>query len=167
MSFRVVSRMIQKAPLLGALSSSPCSAQRPKTARARGEAREVLHGHVLEAPLSHGSRPPCLGELRGPQDKYQMHTVEQFADDVPMLTLLVSPVPQKVKQLVAVLARFDAPDPEQVIELPKISLPPRFSSKNLTPQMAAQLVEVPVPSVLEVTIMAPFAEGSPPAQGGI
>ena len=76
-----------------------------------------------------------------------------------MLTHLDSPVPQKVEQLVAVLARFDAPIPEQVIEVPKISCPPRFSRIVLrTPQMAEQLVEVPVPSVLEVTIMAPFVD---------
>ena len=49
----------------------------------------------------------------------QKRTVEQFADGVPMLTLLDSPVPQKVGQLVAVLARFDLPVPEQVIEVSK------------------------------------------------
>ena len=103
-----------------------------------------------EAPLPQGGRPPCLGEP--PQDNFQKHTVEQFADDVPMLTLLDSPVPRKVGQLVAALARYDAPVPEQVIEVPKISCPPRFSRSVLrTPQMAEQLVEVPVPSVLEGT----------------
>ena len=85
--------------------------------------------------------------------------MEQFAVDVPVLTLLDSPVPQKVEQLVAVLARFDAPIPEQVIEVPKISCPPRFSRTVLrTPQMAEQLEEVPVPTVLDVTIMAPFVD---------
>ena len=74
----------------------------------------------------------------------QQRTVEQLADDVPMLTLLDSPVPQVVDHLVAVLAGYDTPIPEQVIELPKISCPPRFSRTVLgTPQMAEQLVEVP------------------------
>ena len=77
--------------------------------RAAGEAREILHGHVPEAPLPQGSRPPCLVEPREPQDKEQKHTVEHFADGVPMLTLLDNPVPQKVDQLVAVLARYDTP----------------------------------------------------------
>ena len=52
------------------------SAQRQKTARARGEARVVLHGHVPEAPFLHGSRPPCLGEPRGPQDQDQLRSME-------------------------------------------------------------------------------------------
>ena len=49
--------------------------------------------------------------------------MEQLADDVPMLTLLDSPVPQVVDHVVAVLARYDTPIPEQVIEVPKISCP--------------------------------------------
>ena len=49
-----------------------------------------------------GSWPPCLGEPRGPQDKVQQRTMEQIADDVPMLTLLDSSAPQMVDQLVAV-----------------------------------------------------------------
>ena len=110
----------------------------------RGEARVAQHGHVPEAPLPQGSRPPCLGEPRGPQDKVQQRTMEQLADDVPMLTLPDSPVPQMVDQLVAVLARYDTPIREQVVEVPKISCPPRFSrTVHRTPQMTGQLVEVP------------------------
>ena len=105
-------------------------------ARSRGKARAVLQGHPQ------GSRPPCLGETRGPQDKVQQRTMAR--DDVPMLTLLDSLVPQMVDQLVAVLARYDTPIREQVSEVPKISCPPRFSRTVLrTPQMAEQLVEVP------------------------
>ena len=48
-----------------------------------------------------------MGEPRRPQDKVQQRTMEQLADDVPMLSLLASPVPQMVDQLVAVLARYD------------------------------------------------------------
>ena len=36
--------------------------------------------------------PPCLGGPRGPHDKVQQRTMEQIADDVPMLTLLDGPV---------------------------------------------------------------------------
>ena len=61
-----------------------------------------------------------------------------------MLTLLDSLVPQMVDQLVAVLARYDTLLREQVVEVPKISCPPRFSRTVLrTLQMAEQLVEVP------------------------
>ena len=39
----------------------------------------------IEVP-ARGSRPPCLGEPREKQDKVQQRTMEQIADDVPMLT---------------------------------------------------------------------------------
>ena len=91
-----------------------------------------------------GSQPPCLGDLRGPQDKVQQRTMEPIADDVPMLTLLDSPVPQMVYQLVAVLARYDMPLADQVIEVPKVSCAARCGRTVLcTPQTAEQLVEVP------------------------
>ena len=74
----------------------------------------------------------------------QQRTMEQIADDVPMLTLLDSPVPQMVDQLVAVLARYDMPLADQVIEVPKVSCPARCGRTVLcTPQTAEQLVEVP------------------------
>ena len=38
-----------------------------------------------------GSRPPCLGEPRGPQEKVQQCTVEQLADVVPMVQILDTP----------------------------------------------------------------------------
>ena len=83
-----------------------------------------------------GSWPPCLGEPRGAQDKVQQRTMEQIADDVPMLTLLDSPM--------AVLARHDMPLADQVIEVPKISCLPRCARTVLyTPQTTEQLVEVP------------------------
>ena len=61
-----------------------------------------------------------------------------------MLTLLDSPVPQMVDQLVAVLARFDMALADQGIEVPKVSSHPRCARTDLwTPQTAEQLVEVP------------------------
>ena len=38
-----------------------------------------------------GSRPPCLGEPRGPQEKFQQCTIEQLADVVPMVQILDTP----------------------------------------------------------------------------
>ena len=39
-----------------------------------------------------GSRPPCLGEPRGPQDRILPHSMEQLADVVPMVQILDFPV---------------------------------------------------------------------------
>ena len=68
-----------------------------------------------------GSRPPCLGELWGPQERVQLRVVEQLADVVPMVQILDIPGPQGWDQLVASLLHFDTPIPEQVTEVPKIS----------------------------------------------
>ena len=94
-----------------------------------------------------GSRPPCLGEPPGPQARVQRHTVEQMIESfvpVPILDL-DGPVPQMVEQLVGVLNVFDKSLPEQVIEVPKITLqdgvPHRAALRK--PQLAEQLVEVP------------------------
>ena len=79
------------------------SAQRQKTARAGGEARDALHGHVPEAPL--------------PQGRVLRHVVGHLS--VPALDV---PVPQMVDQLPDIVQFFRvlSPDPEQVIEVPKI-----------------------------------------------
>ena len=103
------------------------SAQRQKTARAGGEARDALHGHVPEAPLFQG--------------RVLWHVVGHLP--VPSLDV---PVPQMVDQLPDVEQFFGAlsPDPEQVIEVPKIlpfDVPMRTAVR--VPQLAEQLVEVP------------------------
>ena len=75
---------------------------------------------------SGGSRPPCLGEPRGLQERIQQRTVEQMVDVVPMVQVLDFPVAQEWggmgaqegDQLVAVLKAFDFPVPEQVIKVP-------------------------------------------------
>ena len=71
--------------------------------RAGGEARDVLHGHVPEAPL--------------PQGRVLRHVLGHLP--VPALDV---PVPQMVDQLPDIVQFFRAlsPDPEQVIEVPKI-----------------------------------------------
>ena len=86
-----------------------------------GERHElvVLHGHVPEAPLPQGSRPPCLGEPRGPQDQDQLRTMEHVAACAPMVQILDIPVLQLVDQLADVMRFYDTllPVPEQVIEV--------------------------------------------------
>ena len=103
------------------------SAQRQKTARAGGEARDALHGHVPEAPL--------------PQGRVLRHVVGHLP--VPAL---VVPVPQMVDQLpdIEQFLRVLSPDPEQVIDVPKI-LPFDVLMRAVlrVTQLVEQLVEVP------------------------
>ena len=96
-----------------------------------------------------GSRPPCLGEPRGPQERVQLRTVEHIADVVPMVQILDAPVPrggeQAGDQLVEVLRKIDTRSSHQVIEVPKVfpvSAPLR-RVESRPPQLAEQLVEVP------------------------
>ena len=116
-----------------------------------------------------GSRPPCLGEPRGPQERDQLRTVEQIAVYAPMVQILDVPVAQMGEQLVDVLHFFDAliPVAEQAIEVPKIiieRIPPRTSVRE--PQLAEQLVEVPtivsfssLQRVMEQTVDIPVPQG--------
>ena len=73
--------------------------------------------------------------------------MEQIVDLTPVLPLLHDPVPQTVDSVGEVLKILDklVPDVEQVIEVPKI-LQHTVSSRSslLEPQMAEQLVAVPV-----------------------
>ena len=72
--------------------------------------------------------------------------MEQLARVVPMVQILDVPVPQMVVQLADIMRFFAEllPDPEQVIEVPKILLdgvPMRTALRDT--QLAEQLVEVP------------------------
>ena len=68
-----------------------------------------------------GSRPDRLAGVR-PQERVLRRTVQQIVDPVPSLPTLVDPAPQMVEQLLDIMHFFDTltPDPEQVIEVPKI-----------------------------------------------
>ena len=108
-----------------------------KTARAGGDARDAQHGQVPEAPLPQGGRPAVLSEVAGWQSRVLRHVVGHLP--VPALDVLV---PQMVDQLPDIehFFRAHSPDPEQVIEVPKI-LPddvPMRAAVRVT-----QLVEVP------------------------
>ena len=98
-----------------------------KMARAGGRARDELHGHAPDDAL--------------PQGRILRHVVGHLF--VPSLDV---PVPQMVDQLPDIEHFFAAlsPDPEQVIEVPKI-LPldvPMRAALRVT-QLVEQLVEVP------------------------
>ena len=96
-----------------------------------------------------GRRPASLAEPPGPQEQVQRHTKEHIVDFVcfaPMVQIVDAPVPLTLEQLPDVLHFFDTltPDPEQVIEVPKILLddvPMRTVVRD--PQLAEQLVDVP------------------------
>ena len=77
--------------------------------------------------LAAGGRPSPLVEVR-PQEMVLRRTVEQNIDAVTFPTLDV-PMPQKVDQPLALLLSAHFPDPEQVIDVPKISLPARPSRR--------------------------------------
>ena len=129
--------------------------RRPTMARARGEEIELYNVTGQTTPLPRAAstqyfslgddedvlaaRPLALEEQR-PRER---RTVEQFGDVVPLVPALAVSAPQMVDQLVAVLARYDTPIADQVIEVPKVSCPPRCGRTVLcTPQTAEQLVTV-------------------------
>ena len=118
---------------------------------------------VGEAPAA--GRPAPLLEVL-PQERVQQRTAEQIVDLVPVVPLLHAFVPQKVEQLVDILAPLDFRVAEQVIEVPKIVCPPRAARTVLrAPQTADQLVEASYSSLLQrtmeqnVAIPVPFGRG--------
>ena len=146
---------------------------------------------VDDVPAARGSRPDGLFDVSGPQERVQRRTMEQIVDCVPVVSLLDVPVPQVVDQLEEVLKIVDNHVPEQVIDVPKITSHDVILQRVVlrVPQMAEQLVDVPVPEkVLQVSRGATSLRGegtaiggcgalatssgspqwaSPPAQGGI
>ena len=107
-----------------------------------------------ESPAAGCSRPDLLAPVSGPQERVLRHTVEQLADRVPVVPLLDALVPKMVDQLVGVLKFFDKSMAEQVTEVPKIALQdgvPHHAALR-EPQLAEELVEVPVPPFRECAI---------------
>ena len=135
---------------------SPTGTGRPGAGRERAE----LHGDDPEDPTpqpelfdlsdeGHGGvRPLTVAEPR-PQERVLRHTAEQIGDVAPVVPALGVPEPQMVLQLVAVLKPVDSTVPEQVIAVPKISLPSRpLRAALAATQMVEQLVEVPADVVV-------------------
>ena len=86
-----------------------------------------------EKDAERGMRPTSLAEPRGPQERFQLRTVEHMADVVPMVQNLDIPVPLMVDQLMDACRHLDLLIPEQVIEVPKISSSSRHSCRRLVP----------------------------------
>ena len=124
-----------------------------------------------------GGRPNLLLEPQGPQAGIQRHTMEHIADVVPMVQILDIPVLQGADQLVEVGRYLDFLIPEQVIEVPKISLDKtrrrRMVDVSRPPQTAEQLVEVPtiisysMLRTLEQTIDIPVPQVRGRGGGGV
>ena len=91
-----------------------------------------------------GARPDRLAGVR-PQGRVQRRTVEQICDYTLIVPSLDVPVPQMANQLLEVCRQIDAPIPEQVIDVPKISFSRESRSRcvRFAEQTVEQLVEVP------------------------
>ena len=116
------------------------------TATIRDPATPQLELFSLYDEEPGGVRPDRIATLSRPQERVQRRTVQQIVDPVPSLPTLEDPAPQMVEQLPDILhfLRALSPDPEQVIEVPKI-LPMDVPMRTMVrePQLAEQLVEVP------------------------
>ena len=87
----------------------------------------------------------------------QRHAVDQIVDAVSGPPTLDVPVPQLVNQLLSFLTALDSFVPEQVIEVLKISTPPRCPRTVLSvPQTAEQLMEVP--TIISFSSLREFVE---------
>ena len=103
-------------------------------------AAERRHGPVrVQAPPQEDTG--SLGERRGPQEV--VHHMEHMAGVCSFVQILDAPMPQMVDQL-KILGMMLLVVPEQVFEVPKISLQSRCSRTVLRqPELVEQLVEVP------------------------
>ena len=102
-----------------------------------------------------GRRPNLLLEPQGPQLGVQRHTVLHIVDILPYVQILDVPVPQLGgRELVEFMQKHDTVTPEQVIEVPKLSLdsiPQRSTVRR--PQTAEQLVDVPTKPVYVAMVL--------------
>ena len=122
-----------------------------------GGEREAQHGRVPGDPLaswsSSASTRKSLAECGQGRSRTLRRRrrlsgtlVEHRIEACPFVLILGAPVPQEGDQLVEACRHLDLPNPEQVIEVPKISSSPRRSRRRRVPpstQTAEQLVEVP------------------------
>ena len=126
------------------------SAQQDAAPRSQRTGTRAGEGEVFESrEAPWGQNTPHPGERRAPLLEVrplvwaQRHSVVQVVGAVSGLPTLDVPVPQMVDQLLSFLTALDSFDPEQVIEVPKISTPSRCPRTVLSvPQTAEQLVEV-------------------------
>ena len=158
------------------LSTVPAEVQRgvngkAREARRRKGTEDNDQGGTYCTPKTRVARDAAFFKLydeedamwgpRGPQERVQRHSVEQIADCAPMVQILNIPVPSvvlggvqdQIVQRIVELASVD--DTEQEIAVPKISSPARSPPRGVLPstQMVEQLVDVPVPSFHECSLV--------------
>ena len=119
--------------------------------RTGGEARDVLHGQVLGAPLA------PLPEVAGWQVRLERHVMEDLGSVCPIVQILDLPVPQMVESVTDTLADPGFPDCRG-FPCPSRSLIPE-------PQSAEQWVEVP--TVLSPLRIAEQIVGTPVCLGRV
>ena len=111
-----------------------------------GPAHSTSRSTTMTVCWSSGA-PGRTGSLPCPDRRFRdLRRTGQIVDAVPLVPLLDDPVPQMAEQLRDILHFFCtfSPDPEQVIEVPKILLddvPMRAAERDT--QLGEQLVEVP------------------------
>ena len=135
--------------------------RRPTMARAREEESELHNATGQKTPLPRAASTeyftldddgdvlaarPHLS-LRCGHCRVQRHAAAHIEDIVPYVQILDVPVPQLVDKLEDVLKIVDLRVPAQEIEVPKIFSLSRPPLRRVlpVPQVAEQLVEVPVP----------------------
>ena len=147
----------------GPTANDALRSQKPVTSTREGVEGETYDAPRRQKPPPPGTRPASLAEPRGDVMQVQRHTVEHLADGAPSLPTLDVPVPQMVDQpvdILKIIAKLSPAVYEQVIDVPKIiqdSTPQRLKPPE-PQQLVEQLVEVPVPPVREVMIVAPFVD---------
>ena len=99
-----------------------------------------------------GCRQAPLPEVAAQQERLQRHTVEHV-DVLPYMQIFDAPVPQVVDSAMDFFRRLDLAVAEQVIDVPTISsslCPSRAVLRE--PQMAEQLVDVPIQHIVELLL---------------
>ena len=132
--------------------------------------RVELHGDDPEDPHSPGGRRPVLCHGRGCGACCWVagsaaHRGAERRTCVCGVPVLDAPVPQMVQHVVDVLKIFDRGPPEQVIEVPKVSLQDvvPLRAALCEPQLAEQLVEEPLGGGKHGLC----SSSPPPGQGGM
>ena len=108
-------------------------------------AASTVHFNLFDEGDVLAARPTPLVEVR-PQLRVQRHTAEQIFETFVPVQVLDALLPQMEGDLVEFMQQHDTATPEQVIEVPKLSLDKaqrRMGDYLRPPQMAEQLVEVP------------------------
>ena len=129
----------------------------PRSPKGTDEGQKRERGACCTSrPSSGRGRPAPLPEVAGWQERIQRRTGEQMIDDLPSVQILDAPVPQVVDSAMEFFRDLDLPVAEQVIDVPIISSSSCSSRAVLRePQMAEQLMDVPIQHLVELLLQHP------------